>query len=108
MNPAITILDYLWSLRKTWLKHNENCTCSFQKLAEEHIENTLTVDQWVGIRIWSDTPELKLMFRTAEQWSELCGPAREKKQLELLLEQTMNQASEIMALQASKERLSSE
>lgn len=108
MNPAITILDYLWSLRKTWLKHNENCTCSFEKLAEEHIEHTLTVDQWMGVRIISDIPELKMTYRTAEQWSELCGPAREKKELDLLLEQTMNQASEIMALQASKERLNSD
>lgn len=108
MNPAITILDYLWTLRNTWLKHNDECTCSFQKLAAEHIEATLEVDQWVGIRIWSDTPELKLVFRTAEQWSELCGPAGEEKALQFALEQHMDKVSEIMAVQATRERQTSD
>ena len=109
MNPAITILDYLWSLRNTWLKHNDECTCSFEKLAAEHIESTLEVCDWSIVKIMgSEIPYLELKYLTAEQWSEMCGPAREEKALQFALDQHMSQVSEIMAVQATRERQTSD
>lgn len=108
MNPAITILDYLWRERN-WLKHHENCTCSFEDLATKHIERTLTVDQWaevvVSVNFGAIMRELR---KPAEEWSELCGPAGEARQVQDAIEAHANEMSRLMTWQASRERQTSD
>jgi len=110
VNPAITILDYLWSMRKTgWLKHHENCSCDFEKLAADYIEGTLTVDQWAEVVISTNFGAIiREKRKTADEWDELCGPKAQDRQLQEALDQHMDAVTQIMALQASKERLSSD
>lgn len=109
MKPAITILDYLWSMRKQgWLKHHAECSCEFEKLAADYIEFTLTVDQWTEIVVINDMPTGQLIRMYADDWDELCGPKAQDRELQQRLDAHMNEVSNIMALQASKERLSSE
>lgn len=108
MKPAITILDYLWSGRNTWLKHHEECACAFDKLAAEHIENSVTVDVWAEVVVVNNMPTIQMIRMYAEDWDNLCGPAAEKQQLQELLDVHMDQVTQIMAIQATKERQSSE
>lgn len=109
MKPAITILDYLWSVRKTLLKHdNEECSCPFEKVASEYIENSMVVGMWAEVVVINDMPTLQMIRMAADDWDELCGPKAQDRQLQEILEAHMEQVSQIIALQASKARLSSE
>ena len=108
MKPAITILDYLWSGRKSWLKHHEECDCPFEKLSAEYIEQALRVEDWAEIVVVNDMPTLQMIRMYADDWNEICGPKAEARQLQEVLDAHMEQVSQIMALQATKERQSSE
>lgn len=108
MKPTITILDYLWSGRKTWLRCNEGCTCDFEDISVRYIEDTMTVDQWICVEIDNGTPALKLLKRTSDEWSDICGPDAEKRQLQQQLDAYMEEVTAIISLQAARERLSGE
>ena len=108
MKPTITILDYLWSGRKSWLKHNEDCVCDFEKLSSEYIEISIEVGTWAEIVVVNDMPAMQMIRMSADDWDEICGPTAENRQLQDLLDLHMEEVSKIMALQATKERLSSE
>ena len=99
MKPTITILDYLWSGRKSWLKHNEDCVCD---------EISIEVGTWAEIVVVNDMPTMQMIRMSADDWDEICGPTAENRQLQDLLDLHMEEVSKIMALQATKERLSSE
>lgn len=53
-------------------------------------------------------PTLQMIRMYADDWNEICGPKAEARQLQEALDAYMEQVSQIMALQATKERQSSE
>lgn len=108
MKPTITILDYLLSGRNTWLKHNEECVCEFDELAAEYFDAVVPFKDWCEVVVVNGMTDMKQIRRTSDEWNEICGPAAEVAALQAQLETYMNAATEIMALQASKERQSSE
>lgn len=108
MKPTITILDYLWSGRNTWLKHADDCDCDFEKISSEYIEQAVRVEDWAEVVVVNDMPTFQMIRMTADDWDELCGPSAEFRQLQEVLDVHMEQVSHIMALQATKERQRSE
>jgi len=108
VKPTVTILDYLWSGRNSWLKHDNECICEFEKLSSEYIENALEVKTWAEIVVVNEMPTMQMIRMAMDDWNELCGPAAESRQLQELLDLHMEEVSKIMALQATKERQGSE
>lgn len=108
MKPAITILDYLWTGRKSWLRHHDECECEFESLASEYIEATMEVNAWAEVVVVNEMPTLQMIRMTAEDWDEMIGPSAELHQLQSVIDMHMEEVSKIMALQATKERQISE
>ena len=107
MKPSMTIVQYLYSGRNTWLRHHEDCECEPEELIYE------VLDQ-LEVNVYGDvvTDELgtyfKMREKADEEWDQICGPAAEDRVLAAALEQYMDAASQIVAAQATKERLRSE
>lgn len=107
MKPSVTILDYLYSARNSWFRCSEECNCPIEKRIENFLDE-LSVEVYAEVVVIDDRAELHLTYLDEEEWDNIIGP---KAQDELLQEQVnayLSAASEIMALQASKERLSGE
>lgn len=108
MKPTMTIIGYLYSLRKTWLRHHEECICDTDVLIREVLDQ-VPVDKFLAIEPTTYNPNgASFLYRTSEDWDEICGPSAERTALNAAAEAYMNQAAELMALVATKERLSSE
>lgn len=104
----MTIIGYLYSLRKTWLRHHEECICDTDELIREVLDQIL-VEKYLAIEPTKYNPNgATFLYRTADEWNEICGPAAESRALNQAAESLMNQASEILGILATKERLSSE
>lgn len=108
MKPTITILDYLWTGRKSWLRHHDECECTFEHLSSEYIENGLEVNGWAEVVVVNEMPTMQMIRMSAEDWDEICGPTARINQLQSLLDMHMEEVSKIIALQATEERQSSE
>lgn len=107
MEPAITIIEYLWGARNTWLKHHDDCDCPPEQLIEEFLENVITIDIWAEISTPLDgCPQLNFVKMRPREWSEMCGPSAQKTLIGQQIDLLMGEASKLMALQATYERLS--
>lgn len=104
----MTIIGYLYSLRKTWLRHGEDCICDVDELVREVLDQ-VPVKEYLAIEPTEFNPNgASFIYRTADKWNDICGPAAEAKVLNEMASSYMGQASEILAVLATKERLSSE
>lgn len=108
MKPAITILDYLWTGRKSWLKHHDECECTFESLAYWYLWEAVKMQDWAEIVVIDEMPSVQMIRMSAEDWDEICGPTAEMRQLQEVLDLHMTEVSKLMTLQATKERQSSE
>lgn len=108
MKPTMTIIGYLYSLRKTWLRHREDRICDTEDLIREVLDQ-VPVKEYLSIEPTELNPNgASFIYRTADMWNEICGPAAESRVLNEMANAYMGQASEILAMLATKERLSSE
>lgn len=103
MKPTVTIVQYLYSGGNTWLRHGEDCTCPVERRIAETLDQ-VAVDLYLCI----NGNVAEFVQRTEDEWNEICGPVAENRVLDTMIESHMNQVAEIMAVQATKERLSSE
>ena len=110
MKPTMTIIGYLYGGRNTWLRHDDECRCPAEELIKVVLDQ-LPVEEYLTLRVIdSDGSHMFAGFqeKTDDEWDEICGPKAEARVLNKLAEQYMNQASEVLAVLATKERLSSE
>ena len=103
MKPTMTIIGYLYSGRNTWLRHDDGCKCPPSEIINEILDQVL-VEKWLV----QEGEVGKFLLRTADEWDDICGPKAEARILNKMAESYMGQAAEIIAVIATKERLSSE
>lgn len=107
MNPTITILDYLYEARNSWFV----CDCGEACSVEERIENyldELMLQDYADVAVYAEGAVLRLIRKTAEEWDEEIGPKAQDQALQRQLDQYIDAASQIVSLQATKERLRGE
>lgn len=107
MKPTMTIVQYLYSLRNGWLRHHEECSCGEEKLIQEVLDQ-VHVEAYMQIEFAKDYAGMTFKLKSADEWNEICGPAAEQRVLNKMADQLMAQASEYIAMAATKERLSGE
>jgi len=103
----MTIIGYLYSGRNTWLRCSDECICS----VEERIQQTLDqvpVSYWLQLEEAKDYAAMQFLLRTSDEWNEICGPAAEARTLNDIANSLIDQATDILAVAATKERLSGE
>lgn len=106
MKPTMTIIGYLYSGRNSWLRHDKECICEAEEIIEEILDQ-VPVCQYMSFS-QSLTAGASFHLKTADEWDEICGPKAEARVLNDMAEAHMNKAAEILAIAATKERLSSE
>lgn len=104
MKPTVSIVQYLYSLRNGWLKHNEECTCDHESLVRE-VMDQVPVEVYMDFDVLNGSLEGFFKTKTEEEWDSICGPSAQQKMLNDLANQYMQQASELLAVAATEERL---
>jgi len=106
MEPTLTIIEYLWDARNTWFdcQDKETCDCTFESRARKALDESFPAYLWLDV----EGSSADLSLRTSEQWDELVGPKAQMIAIDERIEMFMAQASELVAIRASYERLGDE
>ena len=107
MEPAISIIAYLWDSRNTWLKHHPECVCSFEERVEDFL-NQIHFGTYMEVVVTADGPQAVWLHKTADEWSEEIGQKAHDRQLNKLIEYHSNVAATLMSIQATETRLMSD
>lgn len=103
MEPALTIVDYLWDSRNTWFEGNPGCGHTFEEHTQGFLDQ-IPVEIWLNIEMSRLGPTPMLKYCTADEWDDVVGPTAQDRQLQQLVDYHMHAATELIALQASEER----
>lgn len=104
MEPAIDIFTYLWDSRKTWFNHqNIECDCPIEEQIEDFIDQ-LPVSVYMEIVELDEGVSAHFLHQTDAEWNETIGPAAQERALQNVLDFHIDQASKIIAIQASEEQ----
>lgn len=107
MEPTCTIIEYLWGARNTWLKHHDDCDCPPEKLIEEMLDCSISIQMWAEISTPLDGPaQFNLVRMRPSEWNDLVGPKAQAVLLGQQIDLYTGKAAELMAIQATYERLS--
>lgn len=99
MEPAITIVSYMWGARDTWLKHQAECVCPFTALAEE-VLNQLPVAVYMEIVETDDGPLSVFLQQTRAEWDDLIGPEVVRANIDAEVNALMAASSDLISRSA--------
>lgn len=95
MEPAMSILEYLWLNRNAeWFKHHAECDCPFESKAQQFMGQIEF--EWFEIVETDEGPVFAQIQMTVSEWNDTIGPGAQAAAAQRLIDYHMAQASALM------------